>query len=286
MGWPSSGALRAYEPTELRVLPVILRGKRYKFMTPQEVRPVVGVKVLSGVIMRGIQWRVEVIIVALIGLLFLSGVPNISGAGFSGGILHVWDHDMKSSEYVYRTIQGMPLRSIQLDLLATNYTGSQYVNLLSIYDSFGDGWGFYWRGNNQVYVVSDDSIVAVYPLNTGNPHTYRIEVKYDPFLGTPDEVDYYIDGRVVYNETWDIPWAVSRVIIGGYLGGAKTFDLYLDNVFYNGQLAEDFDDGKDNFFQEVTVGNGDSGAEVVNSEQVPEFPVLQYVQVAVGKVIG
>ncbi|WP_430515151.1 hypothetical protein [Pyrococcus woesei] len=119
---------------------------------------------------------------------------------------------------------------------------------------------------------------------------------YDSF-GWISKINYYIDGQLVYEESWNTPWDISYIAAGGIFDGGKTFDLFIDNVVYtygkgnlnNGKtVSEDFEDGQDDFFTWELKGanDGKSGAEVTYSSQVPEFPFLKPLFNYLSSIIG
>ncbi len=236
-------------------------------------------------------------------VLILMGLGNVSGAQMSGKMLHVWDHSMQSSYHVYRQVKSneYPL-SIQWDAYAFNYTeGTQYVAIMAIEDGNGYAWGFFWK-NGTVVIFSDtddpssDTPVYTTDIDGSSPHTYKIGVVYDSF-GWVNELDYYIDDQLVYTESWDTPTDISYIGAGGIFTGGKEFDMFIDNVVYTyaqGNLntkktvREDFEDGHDNFFTWELDGTDDgrSGAEVIDSTQVPEFPFLKPLFDYLSSIIG
>lgn len=245
-------------------------------------------------------------IVGIAVILILIGLGNVSGAQMSGKMLHVWDHSLQSSYYVYRGVKSKeyPI-SIQWDAYALNYTsGTQYVAIMAIVDSWGNAWGFFWK-NGTVVIFSDtndpSSDIPVYDTKIAgsSPHTYKIEVVYDSFgwIRWISKINYYIDGQLVYEESWNTPWDISYIAAGGIFDGGKTFDLFIDNVVYtygkgnlnNGKtVSEDFEDGQDDFFTWKLKGanDGKSGAEVTYSSQVPEFPFLKPLFNYLSSIIG
>lgn len=244
-------------------------------------------------------------IVGIAVILILIGLGNVSGAQMSGKMLHVWDHSLQSSYYVYRGVKSKeyPI-SIQWDAYALNYTsGTQYVAIMAIVDSRGNAWGFFWK-NGTVVIFSDtndpSSDIPVYDTKIAgsSPHTYKIEVVYDSF-GRISKINYYIDGQLVYEESWNTRRDISYIAAGGIFDGGKTFDLFIDNVVYTygkGNLnkgkrktvSEDFEDGQDDFFTWELKGanDGKSGAEVTYSSQVPEFPFLKPLFNYLSSIIG
>ncbi|ASJ01195.1 hypothetical protein [Thermococcus gorgonarius] len=241
--------------------------------------------------------RVKVAVPIITLVLVLMGLGNVSSAEMSGQMLHVWDHSLDSSYYVYRQVNSSeyPL-SIQWDAYAFNYTqGTQYVAIMALVDSNGRAWGFFWK-NGTVAIFSGTSdpsgSTPVYTTSDGSsPHTYRIEVVYNPNNNKLKNLLYYIDGQLVYSQSKNTPQSISSIEAGGIFSGGKQFDLYLDNVVYTyaqGEKTEDFEDGQDDFFEWEPVGtdDGKSGAKVTDNTQVPEFPFLEPLFDYLASIIG
>ncbi|WP_010476942.1 hypothetical protein [Thermococcus zilligii] len=246
------------------------------------------------------RMRVAVPLIAL--ALLLTGLGNVSSAEMSGKVLHVWDHSLESSYTVFRQVNSSeyPL-SVQWDAYAFNYTqGTQYVAIMALLDRNGYAWGFFWK-NGTVAIFSGTSdpsgSTPVYTTSDGSSsHTYRIEVVYNR-RGGISGLKYYIDGQLVYSQSKSTPTSVSYIGAGGIFTGGKQFDLVIDNVVYtyaqgnlnnSNTVREDFEDGEDNFFTWELVGTNDgkSGAEIVDSTQVPEFPFLKPLFDYLSSIIG
>lgn len=245
------------------------------------------------------RMRIAVPVIAL--ALLLTGLGNVSSAEMSGKVLHVWDHSLDSSYYVYRQVNSgeYPL-SVQWDAYAFNYSqGTQYVAIMALVDSNGLAWGFFWK-NGTVAIFSGTSdpsgSTPVYTTSDGSSsHTYKIEVVYNKKKQI-SELKYYIDGQLVYSSK-STPKSVSYIGAGRIFTGGKQFDLVIDNVVYTYALGdlnnsdtvrEDFEDGEDNFFTWELVDTNDdkSGAEIVDSTQVPEFPFLKPLFDCLSSIIG
>jgi hypothetical protein len=238
--------------------------------------------------------RLGVIGITLI--LVLAGLGNVSGADMSEGVLHVWDHSLDSSYYVYRYVGNDKPLSIQWDAIATNYTeGDQYVAIMAVIDSNGHVWGFFWR-NGTVVIFSDtsdpssDTTVKDTKIDGSSPHTYKIEIVYNK-RGDIKKLKYYIDGNRVYVERNTPPADIRYIAAAGIFRGGKEFDMFIDNVEYTsseGTISEDFEDGQDDFFAWGLAGtdDGKSGAEVLDSAQVPEFPFLEPIFDYLSSILG
>ncbi|ALV63706.1 hypothetical protein ADU37_CDS20070 [Thermococcus sp. 2319x1] len=229
-------------------------------------------------------------------ILVLAGLNNVSGAQISGKMLHVWDHSLESSYYVYRYVGNDKPLNIQWDAIVTNYnTGDQYVAIMAVIDDSGYAWGFFWR-NGTVVIFSNtgdpssDTPVKDTNVDGSSLHTYRIEVVYNK-RGKVKKLVYYIDDNKVYTEPDAPPGNIRYIAAAGIFRGGKEFDMFIDNVEYTyseGTISEDFEDGQDDFFVWGLAGtdDGKSGAEVVDSAQVPEFPFLEPIFDYLSSIVG
>ena len=229
-------------------------------------------------------------IISLSVIMIIAGIPNAYGSPLSGTVLHAWSHDEGSSyteiHDVNRALGSGDVYAIEQVVMAANYSGSAGVVLLEIQAKNSRGrnrwYSFYWYGKDEVVIDSPSGSQTI-SLDMSVPHTYRIEV-------TRNSVTFSIDGgstKVTLNA--DVS-KVEQINVGRWDTGS-IYDLYIDNVkeYWNGQLitSEDFEDGQDNFYtDDVFRGRGDSGEEIISSEEVPEFPFLKDVIEYLSNLIG
>jgi hypothetical protein len=212
-------------------------------------------------------------------VLILTGLSNVTGASMSGKMLHTWSHDFNSRFFETRDVN-QALNSgdnftVEQTVFATNYSGSAKVDLLEVkatdkgknrYYSFG------WYGGNEVKIKVDTRVVKSVSVDMSKPHTYRLEV-------TQSDVAFYIDGTPVKDVTGRNISQIIAVNAGGW-DKNSTYDLWIDNIkeYWNGKLvkSEDFEDGSDDYYTKNRAsGNGNSGEEIAENSQVPEFPFLE-----------
>lgn len=232
---------------------------------------------------------IKAVIITVTILLIIIGLTNTyttNAAEMSGKILHVWSHDTSSS-YMERHRVNKKLGKedsyiIEQTVLAKNYSGSAGVALLEAQVSKDKFYSIYWYGGNWIMIYADKKQKNVTDLDMNNPHTYKIEV-------TKNKVTFYIDGDIVAEFNADIK-KIDQVNCGRWDYGS-TYDLYIDNVkeYWNGNIInqENFDDGTDNFYTaDIYQGSGDSGEEIINAEQIPEFPFIMPVIDWITKSLG